>query len=420
MPNRERERESKRALGFTLIELLVVIAIVAILSVVVILVLNPAGLLQSSRDSNRLSDLQTMNTALGIYGAQGGTSFGSSNLVYLSVPDPSATSSAGDQCQGLGLPSAPSETIYFCESSSTYRSTNGSGWIPVNFSSLSAVSPLGVLPQDPINTTPTGNYYTYATNGSQYIVTAIPESYKTKTSLATNPQIPDYPEVMAQGSNLTISPLWSTSGLVGHWNFEEGSGTTALDTSRNNNNGVWSGNTPYYGGGKVGAYAGNFNGNNDYVAMNTSGVAPQSNLTIVIWAIAPNNTSNDTLYFWGVRNGCNPSSQTLSINNDLLSFYTGCGGTFQSTSTLTSGQWYQLAMTEDSSGNVTLFINGAAKTSPGNTRSGLSVSTGYDLIGSTYAAYNIVWPFSGLIDDVRVYNRVLSASEIAALYNAEK
>src|SRR5277367_382048 len=103
--------------AFTLIELLVVIAIIAILSVVVILTLNPSQLLQQSRDSNRLSDLSITNTALGVYAAQGGSSLGSSALVYLSIPDPSATTTAGDACQGLGLPSAPSGTAYFCAAS---------------------------------------------------------------------------------------------------------------------------------------------------------------------------------------------------------------------------------------------------------------------------------------------------------------
>ena len=49
--------------AFTLIELLVVIAIIAILAVVVVLTLNPAALLQQSRDSSRLSDMQTITSS---------------------------------------------------------------------------------------------------------------------------------------------------------------------------------------------------------------------------------------------------------------------------------------------------------------------------------------------------------------------
>src|ERR1035438_1141793 len=53
--------------GFTLIELLVVIAIIAILSVVVVLTINPAELLRQSRDSNRVSDMSTLRTAVSLY-----------------------------------------------------------------------------------------------------------------------------------------------------------------------------------------------------------------------------------------------------------------------------------------------------------------------------------------------------------------
>jgi prepilin-type N-terminal cleavage/methylation domain-containing protein len=59
--------------GFTLIELLVVIAIIAVLAIVVVLTLNPAQLLKQSRDSGRLSDMNTITSALNIYNEdQGG------------------------------------------------------------------------------------------------------------------------------------------------------------------------------------------------------------------------------------------------------------------------------------------------------------------------------------------------------------
>ena len=53
--------------GFTLIELLVVIAIISILAVVVVLTLNPAELLRQSRDSQRVSDLGTLKSAISLY-----------------------------------------------------------------------------------------------------------------------------------------------------------------------------------------------------------------------------------------------------------------------------------------------------------------------------------------------------------------
>ena len=53
--------------GFTLLELLIVIAIIAVLSAILIFVLNPAETLRKGRDSERISDLATINRALAFY-----------------------------------------------------------------------------------------------------------------------------------------------------------------------------------------------------------------------------------------------------------------------------------------------------------------------------------------------------------------
>ncbi len=217
--------------GFTLIELLVVIAIVAVLAVVVVLVLNPAQLLQQARDSNRLSDLATINSALGYLKTdQPAATLGNASTSYISILDTTATSTAGDQCQGLGMPSLGSST-WQCAASSTYRKSDGTGWIPANLGSVSYGTPLAQLPTDPSNTTSSGFFYSYSTNGSQYEVAAIMESSKYKSQFAIQPQVPGYPEVAALGSNLTLSPLWSQSGLVGYWPLNEGSGSNTIDQS---------------------------------------------------------------------------------------------------------------------------------------------------------------------------------------------
>ena len=138
--------------GFTLIELLVVIAIIAILAVVVVLTLNPAQLLAQSRDANRVSDMATLTSALNLYTTdQAGAStfnLGNASNTYISKYDPNASST----CGSLGLPSFTSGS-WACSTSSTYRQTNSNGWIPVNFWNISAGSPLGNLPVDPVNQT---------------------------------------------------------------------------------------------------------------------------------------------------------------------------------------------------------------------------------------------------------------------------
>lgn len=160
--------------SFTLIELLVVVSIISILAVFVIMTLNPAELLRQGRDSQRVSDLDTINHALGLFQVDNANgSLGTASITYISIPDTTATSTTlGNQCGGLNLPTLPSGWAYHCSASSTYRNTDGTGWLPVNFSSASFGSPLGSLPVDPINNATTSNYYTYNTNGSGWVLKA--------------------------------------------------------------------------------------------------------------------------------------------------------------------------------------------------------------------------------------------------------
>jgi prepilin-type N-terminal cleavage/methylation domain-containing protein len=169
MISKKRHLES-----FTLIELLVVIAVVAVLSVVVILTLNPSELIKQARDSNRLADLSTINTALGLFSADVvGGFMGTSSVVYISVP--SATST----CADLSLPGLPSGYSYNCVTSQNLRNIDGTGWIPVNFQRISSNSPVSQLPVDPVNSVSSLKIYAYIPNlNSKYKLSTAIESQK--------------------------------------------------------------------------------------------------------------------------------------------------------------------------------------------------------------------------------------------------
>lgn len=146
---------SSRA-SFTLIELLVVIAILAVLATAVVLVLNPAEMLKAARDSTRLSDLAALNTAFGTLQADNeSASFGTANIIYTSLPDSTTT------CANLGLPTLPTNWSYRCVPTSTLTKTDGTGWIPVDFTQFSGGTVLAKLPVDPVNTTSSNQFYTY-------------------------------------------------------------------------------------------------------------------------------------------------------------------------------------------------------------------------------------------------------------------
>ncbi len=154
--------------GFTLIELIIVIGIIALLATTVILVINPAKIFQEARDSQRIADFGQLNTAMGLY------------FATVSVYDlDGAGVCLGDWWGSItAIPAAsqpfanPALTEASQALSVTPRATNGSGWIPVNFSLITSGSPLSALPMDPRNNSTGllsavngGLFYAYACDG---------------------------------------------------------------------------------------------------------------------------------------------------------------------------------------------------------------------------------------------------------------
>lgn len=143
--------------GFTLIELLVVVGIVAILATVVVLTLRPSELLKEARDSQRLSELVSLNKAVSLVLAQDSNlSTGSPNTVYVSLVD------TATNCPNISsvLPALASGWFYHCTLNQDLRRADGGGWAPINFQG-SGYSVLEKLPVDPVNNAASGLYYTY-------------------------------------------------------------------------------------------------------------------------------------------------------------------------------------------------------------------------------------------------------------------
>lgn len=154
-------KQTKQGRGFTLLELLIVIAIIAILSVILVLVLNPAETLKKSRDAQRISDLSTVKTALGLILTSSsspslGTNClngGSSATVYYSAELADSSSCAVNITEGADA-NGTFAAADFCKYPGTTGASaiDGSGWIPVNFGWLTGGSPISNLPLDPVNT----------------------------------------------------------------------------------------------------------------------------------------------------------------------------------------------------------------------------------------------------------------------------
>jgi prepilin-type N-terminal cleavage/methylation domain-containing protein len=411
--------------AFTLIELLIVIAIIAILSVVVVLTLNPSAMLQQSRDQNRLSDMDTLVHALAVTQTDTNPiSLGTSSIVSVSLPDPAATTTAGSNCASLGLPVLPTGYTYHCAGPSYYRNTNGTGWLGVNFSGYSLGSPLGSLPVDPLNSSSSRLYYTYTTNGTSYEVTSVMESSKYRLGGTNDVISPDggtLASVYEKGSQLGLEPLdYGDPSLVGLWTFQEGSNSIAYDYSGQHATGNWSGSqvgtNGYYSPGKIGPWTGTFDGSSTYVRLPS------------VATIMPSLSSGVTMCAWikssSLGSGMS-SAGVVSLGYDLNLYISNTGqlvlarGGTVSGGSLFDNNFHHACGTYDGA-YAKLYIDGVLVISTAESWSSVWVwPAEVSAIGQNQNN-GVASRFSGLIDDVRIYNRALSAAQISAMYAGGK
>jgi prepilin-type N-terminal cleavage/methylation domain-containing protein len=214
--------------------------------------------------------------------------------------------------------------------------------------------------------------------------------------------------------------------LVGKWDFDEGAGTSATDTSGYGNHGTISGatystSTPnsVVGSGN-GKYALSFDGTNDYVETSGSGYNLEDSFTIEYWV------KLDALPDAG-----NPGVGQIGNNKDICIttnglVYAEARPTAApwieawSTSQLSINVWYHLAATFDKSGsnsNIKLYINGGLEDS--NTVVNTPFNTTGNSIRIGCQIHDLGDYLDGFIDNVRIYNTVLSAFEIQQHYAKE-
>ena len=255
-----------------------------------------------------------------------------------------------------------------------------------------------------------GMYYITATNSNG--CSAVDSVY---VSLI-NAEILQSDTTICAGDSVTLSvsnsgPLSGTlnQGLVGWWPFNG----NANDESGNGNNGTVNGavlSADRFGSSNS-AFI--FDGVNDQISVGNSSSLSFSSFTISCWV----NKDNQTIYLPGIISKCSPTNQgwylatTANQNHNLIwqgggtSGYWGCAS-----SPLNALDWIYLAAVYSPT-SVKLFVNGVLIDS-NSTQSGL-INTTYPL---TFGYKNGDSFFGGQIDDIGIWNRVLTNNEILSLY----
>lgn len=196
-------------------------------------------------------------------------------------------------------------------------------------------------------------------------------------------------------------------GLVAAYAFEEGAGTAAADGSGRGHTGTVTGAT-WVQNGRFGR-ALSFDGVNDLVSVaDTTALDLTNGMTLEAW-VRPSSTAAWRTVLLKERSGGLSYGLYASNGASRPSGYIRIGGDIdtQSTSSLPVNAWSHVAVTYNGS-VLRLYVNGTQVASRNQTGS-ISTSSNPLRIGG-----NLSWGeyFAGLIDEVRVYNRALSQSEI--------
>lgn len=218
----------------------------------------------------------------------------------------------------------------------------------------------------------------------------------------------------ASGSSIAPATLAATPGLVAAYGFNEGSGTSGADASGNGLTATLSGGATWTTQGKYGG-ALQFSGSGQLVTVADANLLDLSTgMTLEAW-VYPTVASGvqDVI----IKEGSNVDIYNLYARNwrGLPEGNVYVGGSNQTAegTALPTGAWTHLAATYDGA-TVKLYVNGSLVGSTPISGT-IPASTGALRIGG-----NTLWGeyFQGRIDEVRVYNRALTAAEVLNDMNA--
>ena len=299
---------------------------------------------------------------------------------------------------------------------------------------------------DPLN----GNNYNLTIGGWDYYIDDTGTNFSSYKGLLDDLQI--YSGVLSAtevgeiytNPGTTIPNLAgnAANGIVAHYDFDEGN-VVAPDVSGNGNNIVLAGN--FGGAGPAistdavaGAGSVSFDGGSFLTAPSNLLSTLASSFTISLWV---NTTQNYDYPGDFAYNGAGIISADIpGIANDLVpvaltggqvAFNTGntqygYDDTINSSATVNDGNWHHVVVDRNqTTGEKDIYIDGVLDTSDFDTTAllddpqlltigAIADASNPDPSSPSYTGYN---GYQGLLDDIQIYSRVLSANEVSFLYD---
>jgi hypothetical protein len=227
-----------------------------------------------------------------------------------------------------------------------------------------------------------------------------------------------------QSTNTTPPANPSTGGgsnLAAHWKLDEPAGATSFaDASGNGNTGACGSGCPTMGVPGQSGTAARFNGANSQITVPDSPTLRLNQFTIVAWVyptqvktdfqplvVKEDSTGHQRNYGLFILPNSMQVRYTL-WGSDCATYYPG-----NSVGQLTLNSWNQIVFTYDGTAE-NFYLNGSLDSSNPVSAASLCQAAVPLQIGMEASLFK---PFSGVLDDIQIYNQVLSAAELASLLN---
>jgi hypothetical protein len=202
--------------------------------------------------------------------------------------------------------------------------------------------------------------------------------------------------------------------LADYWKFDEGTGTTTADSSGQAHgtlaNFAFTSTSGWVAG--INGNALSFDGVDDWVSLDSNQISVSNNFTVTAW-LNPRDASGEGAFI-SVRCSYQQAGfRFFIVNNNLAVQGETTSGwkwaTFGNGS-LQSGNWYHVAVVYDKS-TIRAYINGLYQGSSYWGGDLVMDGNAHSQIGTQGSYY-----FNGIIDDLMIFNRTLSAQEVSRLY----
>ncbi len=216
----------------------------------------------------------------------------------------------------------------------------------------------------------------------------------------------------------------ANAAIVSHWKFDEAGGTTAFDSAGQFHGALSTTGASIVPGGISGNALSVDRALNGFVNIGTGLSFSNRPFSIVAWIKTPTGYNINDSQIVSKHAAFTANGFWLSVNR------TGGGGqlgkaifgegaawlSVTSTTTVTDGQWHQIVVTFNPGVSRSIYVDGAPVEQSNTASASLVANSVAFLIGGVTVNGIPEGRFTGLIDEVQVYSRVLSPAEVDLLY----